>query len=300
MKLTDIMAHRPLTADRATPRAELIELMETAGVHHLPLLDGERLVGLWVSRETGPMEFLRPEHVHQAPSDSNAVDAIAELLRGREAVIAREDGKVVGLLTQTDALDVIERALERGIGKRRTRPVIVRLCGEKGGGKSTLILQTIPLLSASKVAVVHARRGAPGSLEPEEVQGATVIVEPRAHLAGPLARAIRRLGAVDVVFVEDDGEPPSTMSHLPADYIVLVWPADGVDELDRAALAEVDALVVTKLDVAPRAFDLDAERERLTGDRTDLDVFGVAAGSDDRGLDPWRRWLRRRVLPRRH
>ncbi|MGI9539938.1 MAG: CBS domain-containing protein [Miltoncostaeaceae bacterium] len=300
MKLSDIMARRPLTADRATPRAELTELMETAGVHHLPLLDGESLVGLWVARDTGPMEFLRPEHVYQAPADSAAVDAISELMGGREAVIAREEGKVVGLLTRTDALDVIERALERGIGKRRTRPVIVRLCGEKQGGKSTLLLKTIPLLSASKVAVVHARRSAPGSLEPEEIEGATVLVEPRAHLGGPLSRAIRELGEVDVVFVEDDGEPPSTMSHLPGDYIVLVWPAEGVDELDSDALAEVDALVVTKLDVAPRSFDLDAERERLAGDRADLDVFGVAAGSDERGLDPWRRWLRRRVLPRRH
>ena len=299
MKLSDVMARRPLTADRATPRVELDELMETAGVHHLPLLDGELLVGLWVKRPVGPMEFLRPEHVHQAPADSDAVDSIAELLGGREAVIARDDGEVVGLLTRSDAMEVIRRALDRGIGKRRTRAVIVRLCGEKGGGKSTLLLETIPLLSSSKVAVVH-RRGGGDSLEPEEKAGATVIVEPRAHLAGPLARSIQDIDEVDVVFVEDDGEPPTTTSHLPGDYIVLVWPAAGLEDLDAEAVQEADALVVTKLDVAPRGLDLESEARRLAGDRTDLEVFAVAAGSDERGLDPWRRWLRRRILPRRH
>ena len=46
MNLRYVMSRHPLTVDMGAPREELEHLLEIGRVHHVPLMDGDRLVGL--------------------------------------------------------------------------------------------------------------------------------------------------------------------------------------------------------------------------------------------------------------
>jgi Ni2+-binding GTPase involved in maturation of urease and hydrogenase len=294
------MAQHPLTVDPSTPGNELAELMETARIHHLPLLDGDRLVGLWLASESGPLVLVGPERVEEMDADDDAAAAMRALFAGADAVIARTDGHVVGLLTQADVMKLVQNALSRGLGERENAPVTIRLVGPAGAGKITLLMRTIPLLRTCDVGVVGGEALAARPAPADHIEGAPLVVEPHSERDDALARAIRGLGDVQVAFVEGRDELPSTAMRPACDYMVVVVPADAVGTVSAELLRVAEAVVITKLDVAPEGFDLALQRDRLRREAPHLEVFGVAAATDNRGLAAWRRWLRGRVLPRRH
>ena len=261
MKVRQIMTPRPLTVRPGDPPAELARLMEAAQVHHVPEVEAGRLVGLWLSTPEGPMVLLGPERVHGTTPDADADEAIAALLAGSEAAIAWEDGEPVGLLTRADVMRIVRFALARGIGQRTSRPVVLRLVGPAGAGKTTLVIRTL-------------QRG--------------------------LRDAMEGLRDAQLVIVEDRDGPPVVTPGVGGDLQVLVVPPEGIGDLSEASLREAQAVVVTRLDEAPAGFDAGRARDALCAANPRLAVFGVAAAHDDRGLDEWAAWIERRVLPRGH
>jgi Ni2+-binding GTPase involved in maturation of urease and hydrogenase len=271
--------------------------MRTARVRHLPLVEEGRLAGLWIQTAEGPLVLLGPESVHQVPADSDVDAALEALFAGREAVVAVEGGEPVGVLTRADVLDIVRTAIGRGIGRRRCRPVVMRLLGPAGAGKTTLMIRTVGLLRRVEAAVVQAN--APAHAEGPEVAGAPVVDAPEAHWRKGLADCVAALGDRQLIIVEDRDGPARAGSGIGEDLQVIVVPAGDVRGLDPAGLRDAQAVVVTMMDIAPADLDLDAETERLRGANPGLPVFGLAPGHDDRGLGAWRAWVEGQVLPHR-
>lgn len=300
MKVRQIMTPRPLTVRPGDPPAELARLMEAAQVHHVPEVEAGRLVGLWLSTPEGPMVLLGPERVHGTTPDADADEAIAALLAGSEAAIAWEDGEPVGLLTRADVMRIVRFALARGIGQRTSRPVVLRLVGPAGAGKTTLVIRTLQRLRRLRTAVVQANSAVPAGGADARIEGAPVVDAPEAHWRRGLRDAMEGLRDAQLVIVEDRDGPPVVTPGVGGDLQVLVVPPEGIGDLSEASLREAQAVVVTRLDEAPAGFDAGRARDALCAANPRLAVFGVAAAHDDRGLDEWAAWIERRVLPRGH
>ena len=299
MKLHELMTTRPLTVGRDESPEELRRLMDAAQVHHLPLVDGDRLVGLWLATDEGPIVLLGPEQVHETTPDADVDEALQALMRGCEAVFAWRGGEPAGLLTRADVLRIARAGLAMGAGRRHPQPVVLRLVGPAGSGKTTLVIRTIPLLRRCEAAILEADTPRPAGEGGRRLAGARVIEAPEAHWAHGLQERLADLNGVELVIVEDRVEPGAGRG-AGEDLRVLVVPAGEERELDEENLREAQAVVLTKLDAAPPGFTLPLARGRLRGQNRRLSVFGVAAARDDRGLQAWRDWLERQVLPRRH
>jgi CBS domain-containing protein len=296
VKIRDVMSSRPIVVRDDQPPKDLRRLMEQGRVHHLPVVEGDRLIGVWTATEDGPLVMLGPEKVHQTTADMDADQAMAALLSDAEVVLVWDAGVPAGVLTRADALSLVRSALAQGIGKRHPRPVVVRLAGPAGAGKTTLLIRTLPLLGRLDAAVVQANAPEPG--EAGELGGARAVDDPGAHWRSGLKRAVERLADAQLILVEDRDGPLEVSRGIGEDLQVAVAPAAECREVLPLALEDAQALVVTRSDEMPPA-DLEravAElRERLPG----VAVFAVAAGHDDRGLKDWARWVEGQVLSRR-
>ncbi|MDX6645073.1 MAG: ATPase domain, partial [Miltoncostaeaceae bacterium] len=210
MRIADVMTASPLVARTEDGEEELGWLMEAARVHHVPLIHEGKLVGLWVATGEGPLLLLSPDAAHETTPDADALEAMAKLLAGREAVVVwpEQGEQPVGLLTRTDALRLLRTALDQHYGRRRLRPVVVRLIGPAGAGKSTLIVRTVERLRRCQVTVIQANpdhHGAPAALA---AGAARVIEAPEAHWARGFGEVIAGLPDAQLILVEDrDGAP---------------------------------------------------------------------------------------------
>jgi CBS domain-containing protein len=296
VKIRDVMSSRPIVVRDDEPPEDLKRLMQAGRVHHLPVVEGDQLIGVWTATEEGPLVLLGPEKVHQTRPDVDAEEAMEALLSDSEVVLVWDAGVPAGVLTRADALALVRSALARGVGRRHPRPVVVRLAGPAGAGKTTLVIRTLPLLGRLEAAVVQANALEPG--EPSELGGARALDEPGAHWRGGLRRAVERLSDAQLILVEDRDGPVELSRGIGEDVQVAVVPAADCGEVLPLAVEDAQAVVVTRCDEMPV---LDAEaavealRERLAG----VEVFAVAAGHDDRGLEPWARWVEGQVLSRR-
>lgn len=296
MRLRDIMSTHPVVVGPGESPAELERLMASAHVRHLPLVDGDRLAGLWVQTDDGPIVLLGPDSVHETTTDDDAAAALEALLGGREAVVVWEDGRPAGLLTRSDVLDIVRQAVGQGIGRHRPRPVVMRLIGPAGAGKTTLMIRTIALLRRVEAAVVQANAAA--HAEGPAIEGSPVIDAPEAHWRKGLADCVSALGDRQLVIVEDRDGPPRPDRGIGEDMQIIVVPASAVADLQPGPLRDAQAVAVTRLDEAGEGFDLEAETVRLRAAAPGLPVFGMAPGHDDRGLEAWRAWVEEQVLPR--
>jgi Ni2+-binding GTPase involved in maturation of urease and hydrogenase len=276
--------------------------MEAARIHHLPLVDEGRLVGLWLATDEGPIVMLAPERAHEATPDADAYEAVAALLRGSEAVVVWGEGeRPVGVLTRTDALRIMRSALALGrVGGRDIRPVVLRFVGPAGAGKSTLTLRTIERMRRCEVAVVQANAERSAAETTRAVAGAPVLDARDAHWRKGLQRCVELLGDAQLIIVEDRDGPPELGTGIGEDMQVLVVPPEELEAIAPETLKEAQALLITKLDVAPEGFDLEAVRAEMRVHVPHLPIFGVAALHDDRGLEEWQQWLEGRVLSRQH
>ena len=66
-----------------------------------------------------------------------------------------------------------------------------------------------------------------------------------------------------LIVVEDRDGPPELGPGLGEDLQILVVPPEAIGQVDAETLKDAQALVVTKLDQAPKGFDLAAARDRL-------------------------------------
>ncbi len=83
--------------------------MEEGRVHHLPIVDEGHLVGMWVATDAGPVVMLAPERLGEVSPEA-AIDVVARMM-GDESVVAISEGRPVGILTRTYALDLVRGGL---------------------------------------------------------------------------------------------------------------------------------------------------------------------------------------------
>ncbi|MFU8858117.1 MAG: CBS and ACT domain-containing protein [Deferrisomatales bacterium] len=125
------MSPDPLTVQADTPVAKAASLMREHTIRHLPVLDGDRLVGVVTDRdlkEFSPSkatslevhelhhlllqakasEAMTKEPLHVAPGDS--IEHAARLMHDHKVgclPVVGEDGRVVGILTQEDVFEAL-------------------------------------------------------------------------------------------------------------------------------------------------------------------------------------------------
>jgi Ni2+-binding GTPase involved in maturation of urease and hydrogenase len=295
MKIREVMSARPIMVSNHEPAQHLGHLMTTGHVHHLPVVEGGQLIGVWKATETGPLVLRGPDKVPETHPDRDATEAVEALLDDAEVVFVWDSGVPAGILTRADVLAMVRTALGRGIGRRHPRPVVVRLAGPAGAGKTTLLVRTLPLLGRIDTVVVQANAVAAGEAGP--LGGVRAVDQPDAHWRAGLQRATEQLSDAQLILVEDRDGPVDLARGIGEDAQVAVVPLADIDDLSDEALDDAQALVVTKVDevTTDLALRLDAVRERFQH----VPVFAVAAGHDDRGLDAWARWMEAQVLSRR-
>jgi CBS domain-containing protein len=295
VRIRDVMSARPIMVSNHEPAEALTHLMEVGHVHHLPVVEGGRLIGVWQATEDGPLVLIGPERVHEAHPDTDAAEAVEALLSDSDVVVVWDSGVPAGILTRADVLAMVRAALGRGIGRRHPRPVVVRLAGPAGAGKTTLLVRTLPLLGRIDTVVVQANAVASG--EEGSLMGVRTVDEPEAHWRTGLKRATDQLSDSQLILVEDRDGPVDLARGIGEDVQVAVMPLADIDDLTDEALDDAQALVVTRVDEVSDdlAVRLDTVRARFPR----VSVFPVAAGHDDRGLDAWARWVEAQVLSRR-
>jgi nucleotide-binding universal stress UspA family protein len=294
VRVRDVMSARPIVVgDRD---ADVRQLMELGDVHHVPVVEGGRLVGLWVASDEGPLVMLGPDSVHEMTPGEDAGEAMRALVGGAEAVVVWDSGVPAGVLTRTDLLQVVRSAMSRGVGRRHPRPLVVRLTGAAGCGKTTLLVRTLALLGRLDVGVVQGNAQESGDVG--ELRGAAALDEPSAHWRAGLSRAVERLAGAQLILVEDRDGPLEPGRGAGEDLQVAVVAAGDLGGVHAESLEETAALVVTQADSqsAEAVADL---LHVLCERRPGLHVFVTAAGHDDRGLGAWARWLEGQALRRR-
>ncbi len=295
MKVRDVMTSHPILV-RADERApgDLHRLMLAGEVHHIPVVDGPWLVGVWVATDEGPLVMVGRERIFETSPDADAAEAIRALLDDSEAVFVWDSGVPAGVLTRTDVKAIVTTALGRGVGRRHPRPVVIRLAGPGGAGKTTLLMRTLALLGRLDVAVIqaNAEAGSEGRL-----QGGRAIFEPGAHWRKGLRQAVERLSDAQVILVEDRDGPVDLAHGIGEDIQVAVVPVTDAPALTAEQLSDAQAVVVTKADAVP-LHEAQHAVEDLQDRCPGVEVFAVAAGHDDRRLDAWTRWIEQCVLSR--
>lgn len=297
MRLEDVMSTQPVVVGPDATDEERRRLMDLGRVHHLPLVVDGRIGGMWLASDEGPVVLVGPERVIEAEPGSDALQAIRALVAGDgDAVVATDAGGPVGILTRADALRLVEEGLAAG-GSRTPPPLVVRLIGPAGAGKTTLILRSLPMLRSGHVGVIQANPAPPHERLAEREDGATVRYAPGAHWRKGLREAITGFGGVDVLMVEDRDQPPRAGSGLGEDVQVIVVPAAAAGEVDERSACDAQAVVITR----PRETAPDAVAEaaaRIGAWNPDAPVLVVDDAPDDPGLAAWQGWLSERI--RRH
>ncbi|MDP1604608.1 MAG: hypothetical protein Q8M03_15230, partial [Legionella sp.] len=239
------------------------------------------------------------DRVEEISSDASADAGMRALMGDAEAVLVRDAGLPVGVITRSDVLGIVRTAIGRGIGRRHPRPTVIRIAGPSGAGKTTLIMRSLAHLGQFDAVVVQANMaaGEPGAGE-GEAAGVREVVEPSAHWRSGLERVVGRLADSELILVEDrDGE--LDLAHgIGEDVQVAVIPAAEAGSLSALQLSDAQAVVLTAADgLAPEEVaEIRAAVERRC---PGLETFVVASVQDDAGLDPWVRWVSMQVM-RRH
>ena len=125
MKIADVMTTNPCCVQCDEPMREAHRLMRALRVRHLPVLEGDRLVGLVSERDLYLLETVRsvdagkelvseamtenPFTVAPAASVREVVGEMREKRYGSAIVV--DKGRVTGIFTRADALRALETLL---------------------------------------------------------------------------------------------------------------------------------------------------------------------------------------------
>ena len=132
MRVLDVMTKDVETISPANAAEDAWELMCRCGFHHLVVTRGSRVVGIFSNRDAGgrrgaslrrdrAVEELMTTHVVTV-EPTTTVRKAANLMRGRSigCVVVRERGRVVGIVTVTDLLELLGRGSDRPVTTRHT------------------------------------------------------------------------------------------------------------------------------------------------------------------------------------
>jgi acetoin utilization protein AcuB len=123
----EVMSQNPICVHVHQSVAEAGKVMQEGRFRHLPVLQGNHLVGVLSERDVaciGGIKHLDPARVmvseamqsepYVCAPETPLVEVAATMLERRvEAAIVEKAGKVVGIFTQVDALRVLVAASER-------------------------------------------------------------------------------------------------------------------------------------------------------------------------------------------
>lgn len=129
MRVRDIMHTKVETISLRESAAAAFERMRGARIRHLVVQDGKKIVGVLSDRDVAGMGSLRQVETVEDVMTSPAITCsphltlrqAANLLRGRTmgCLPILEDGKIVGIVTTTDLLDLVGAGAERPVPKTR-------------------------------------------------------------------------------------------------------------------------------------------------------------------------------------
>jgi acetoin utilization protein AcuB len=137
MRLFEIMSKDVHTASPAQSVTEALEEMRRRNIHHLVVVENGRAVGIVSSHDRGDGQAGREvRDVMHAPvvtaPPATTVREAANILRGRTigCLPVSEDGRLVGIVTTSDLLELLGRGVERPVaeskrwtlGRRQPRP----------------------------------------------------------------------------------------------------------------------------------------------------------------------------------
>ncbi|MCC7344924.1 MAG: CBS domain-containing protein [Deltaproteobacteria bacterium] len=121
------MSPAPQTIGREAPLATAKEIMAGLGIRHLPVIQGDKVVGVLSDRDIQVLEFLAKDHadalrvddamtrdVYVVAPETPLQDVAAAMTAGKfGSAVVVEGGKVRGIFTTIDALRALAELLDR-------------------------------------------------------------------------------------------------------------------------------------------------------------------------------------------
>jgi acetoin utilization protein AcuB len=117
-RIRDFMTPQPWTVQADDSLTLAREMLDVRGAHHLPVIDGGKIVGIVTARDLevaheriGTVaDLMRPVRcVSRDTHLSDVIDAMTE--EGRDAVVVVGPDHVEGIFTTTDSLRVLSQLL---------------------------------------------------------------------------------------------------------------------------------------------------------------------------------------------
>lgn len=131
MQVASWMSSPVHTVTPATTAAEAAALLWRHRIHHLPVMEGDRVVGVVTDRDLRGVEGdTRVSAIMSRPvvvvSPRTAIDKAARLLFARKigCLPVIEDGRLIGILTQTDAVSALVDVVRLQVGGRAAEVVV--------------------------------------------------------------------------------------------------------------------------------------------------------------------------------
>ena len=125
MRVQDVMTRRVSTVPAAATAEEASELMRMKRIHHLVVTEGREIVGVISDRDMGGRQGVAVRNKRLVSELMTArvvtiepetpVRKAANLLRGRSigCLVVTARGRIVGIITTADLLELIGRDVER-------------------------------------------------------------------------------------------------------------------------------------------------------------------------------------------
>jgi len=131
MQVSSWMSSPVHTVRPRTTAADAVALLRGHGIRHLPVMEGDRVVGVVTDRDLrGADPGTRVDAIMSHPvvvvSPRTAMDKAARLLFDRRigCLPVIEEGKLVGILTQTDAVAALVNMMRVQVGGRMSEVVV--------------------------------------------------------------------------------------------------------------------------------------------------------------------------------